>query len=395
VTANTVSRTGIAPITFDNLIQIGLYTSELGAVATVNIQSTVADLGVALLTSGDHATINAPGIQGYVWISHAGNPGLAVSVTVDDSGDSMPHTATFAADPTYRYALTGLAAQPIYLNLGAGSSTQVLGGSGGNTFKVQDLLPGTTLAIDGGSGTNTLQGPDRDTTWQITGSNAGSFTGGVSFTSMQNLVGGAGADTFQFADGAGVNGVINGGGGTNALDYSAYASSNVVVDLQTAFATGVGGSIANIENVTGASGGGLGFYNILVGDGGNYLKGGTGRRNLLIAGASASTLVAGNDDDILIGGTTVYDQEADMHSLIALMTYWSSTTDDFFATRVPNLLSGNGVPLLDPTTVTDNGGGNTLLGHTLSNTNHVLFYGSDPSQENTDYNPATDWWVPV
>jgi hypothetical protein len=149
----------------------------------------------------------------------------------------------------------------------------------------------------------------------------------------------------------------------------------------------VGGGITNIQNVIGASGGGLGFYNILVGNGGNYLQGGDGRRNLLIAGASASTLIGGNDDDILIGGTTAYDQESDMASLIAIMSYWAGTTDDYF-TRVANLTSGNGVPLLDATTVFNNGGGNVLQGNNGGAGEMNLFYGLDPSQETTDYNPS-------
>jgi hypothetical protein len=90
-----------------------------------------------------------------------------------------------------------------------------------------------------------------------------------------------------------------------------------------------------------------GSYNILVGNGGNLLMGGEGRRNLLIAGASASTLVGGSDDDILIGGTTAYDTE--LASLQAILTYWTASDD--YATRVGNLTSGTGVALLDATTV--------------------------------------------
>src|SRR5439155_8112070 len=121
-----------------------------------------------------------------------------------------------------------------------------------------------------------------------------------------------------------------------SLDYSAYSSS-VIVDLQTGLATGVGGVVANIQNVTGGNGGGAGVFNILVGAGGNTLTGGNGRRNLLIAGSSASTLTAGDDEDILIGGTTAYDM--DVASLMALTDYWSGTSDDY-APRVGNLLAG-------------------------------------------------------
>ena len=159
------------------------------------------------------------------------------------------------------------------------------------------------------------------------------------------------------------------------------------MDLQTGSATGVRGGIANIQTVTGGSGGGAGVYNILVGNGGNVLTGGDGRRNLLIAGASASTLIGGNDDDILIGGTTAYDTEAGMVSLQAIMAYWSSTTDDY-GTRVANLMSGNGVPLLDATMVSNTGGGNTLMGNHGGAGEMNLFYGMDLTLETTDYDPA-------
>jgi hypothetical protein len=55
---------------------------------------------------------------------------------------------------------------------------------------------------------------------------------------------------------------------------------------------------------------------------------------------------------------------------------------------VANLLSGNGVPLLDATMVFNNGGGNTLTGNQGGPSELNLFYGLDPSLEATDYNPA-------
>ncbi len=76
-----------------------------------------------------------------------------------------------------------------------------------------------------------------------------------------------------------------------------------------------------------------------------------------------------------------------MHSFVAIMSYWAGTTDDYF-TRVNNLTTGNGVPLLDASTVFNNGGGNTLLGNNGGAAEMNLFYGLDPSLENTDYNPG-------
>jgi hypothetical protein len=111
------------------------------------------------------------------------------------------------------------------------------------------------------------------------------------------------------------------------------------------------------------------------------------RRNLLIAGSSASTLLGGDDDDILIGGTTAYDMN--LASLQAIMDYWSTTLDDY-ATRVGNLLAGNGVPLLDATTVTSNGGGNILNGGPGLN----LYYGN--ATDITDFDPSSGaLFIPV
>src|SRR5207248_771662 len=111
-------------------------------------------------------------------------------------------------------------------------------------------------------------------------------------------------------------------------------------------------------NVIGQNNGPADSYNILVGNGGNVLTGGTNRRNLLVAGGSASELFGGDGEDILIGGTTAYGTQADLASLQAIMAYWTGADD--YATRVNNLTTGNGVPLLDATTVQSNGGGNLL-----------------------------------
>ena len=47
----------------------------------------------------------------------------------------------------------------------------------------------------GGTGTNTLIGPDLVNTWQLTGSGAGSLNSSIAFQNMDNLIGGGLADT--------------------------------------------------------------------------------------------------------------------------------------------------------------------------------------------------------
>jgi hypothetical protein len=309
VTANTLSRTDMngnpdmAPITYDNLIQTGLYTNNTGTHATVNVQGTAATAftHILLLTAGDQATVNAPSVQGPLRILSNGAVPVPVSVTVDDSGDGAPHMATFSTDPTYRYLLNGLAPGRIFLDVDPGSSAQVQGGSGSNVFRMDDV-PSFALSINGGTGANTL-------------------------------------------------------------DYSAY-TGNVIVDLQTGFATGIAGGLSgSFVSVHGANSAGAGLYNLLIGNGGNVLTGGTGRRNILVAGGSASTLIGGGQDDLLIGGTTSYDNDPNDAGLLnwqQIAAYWAGS--DPYSTRVSNLESGNGVPLLDATTVTGNGGGNTMTG---------------------------------
>jgi hypothetical protein len=96
------------------------------------------------------------------------------------------------------------------------------------------------------------------------------------------------------------------------------------------------------------------------------------------------------DDDILIAGTTAYDREAGNASLVALMTYWSTTTDDY-NTRVANLTTGNGVQLLDATTVAGNGGGNTLMGNGGFN----LWYANPDRDSYPDYHPDAEFFIDI
>jgi hypothetical protein len=158
VTATTVSRSGMAPVTYANLTQMILYTSNTGAPAAVTVQSTAPTTftQVLLLTAGDQATVNAPGVQGALRILSNGAAPVPVSVTVDDSSDSTPRTATFSADPNYRYLLYGLAPGRVYLDVDPGSSVQVFGGSGGNTFDVQSTPAGVNLTVNAGAGSDTV-----------------------------------------------------------------------------------------------------------------------------------------------------------------------------------------------------------------------------------------------
>jgi hypothetical protein len=172
------------------------------------------------------------------------------------------------------------------------SSIQNLtGGTGSNTFNLDagGSLSGT---LTGGGGTNTLVGPNTTNTWSISGTNAGNLDGIIAFTSVQNLTGGTALDAFIFGAGAGVTGKIDGGGGGDWLDYAAYTTP-VTVNLPTDPATGVG-------TATGVGGGIAHIQDVRGGQGGNTLTG-NAQGNILIGGAGADTITGGPGRNILIG----------------------------------------------------------------------------------------------
>ena len=326
------------------------------------------------------------GIQGALTLT-AGN---LVGLNIDDQGSGAARTFTVSG--------TGIAwpGGPSVTYSGMGSLV-VNGGTGGNTFNVSGSSVATALGGGSPSG-NMVVGSASPNSWELTAANAGKLTGAayaapVTFTQMQNLTAGPAGDYFLFDAAADISGNLA-GGGTSALDYTPYTTS-VVVDLQQPGAvglnTGVGGTLNGVRKVTGGSGapGTAGLYNLLIGNGGNTLTGGTGRRNILVSGATASTLNAGDGEDLLIGGSTNYDTEAALVSWLQIANYWAGA--DPYATRVFNVTGGIGVPLLDATTVTGNGGGNAMNGlgalALIYTDGADVINGFDPGSQSVAINP--------
>jgi Ca2+-binding RTX toxin-like protein len=106
--------------------------------------------------------------------------------------------------------------------------------------------------VIGGTDMDNIIGPNSITTWDIIGSDEVNVMG-MEFVDIENLQGGTDDDTFEFADGAGVSGTIDGDGNYDIMDYSAY-TTNVTVDLDTMSATGCG-KFTNIEKIIGGSAG--------------------------------------------------------------------------------------------------------------------------------------------
>jgi putative cell wall-binding protein/Ca2+-binding RTX toxin-like protein len=119
---------------------------------------------------------------------------------------------------------------------------------------------------------DTIRGTNSDSRYEITAENAGKITWKITlggqvveynfdFEGIENLIGGSGNDTFAIIDQGRLTGSIDGGAGSNTLDYSKYDNGDntgVKVDLSkdqrsaTAIGNGEPGMISNIQNVVGS-----------------------------------------------------------------------------------------------------------------------------------------------
>ncbi|MBD3647447.1 MAG: hypothetical protein HUJ31_08370, partial [Pseudomonadales bacterium] len=166
----------------------------------------------------------------------------------------------------------------------------ITGGSGADTFSIggSGSLAGS---VDGGGGTDTLVQTSGTNTFSITGSNAGSVTdvtGG--FSSVENLTGGSGADTFDFADGSSLSGAVDGGGGSDILDVAdVLAATNITISADGT--SGLAGSISS-TNVT-ITGGFDNIDSLVASNGsGGTLTGSAGSDTFTTSGTDAGTLTS-------------------------------------------------------------------------------------------------------
>ncbi|MGE0832913.1 MAG: filamentous hemagglutinin N-terminal domain-containing protein, partial [Simkaniaceae bacterium] len=114
-----------------------------------------------------------------------------------------------------------------------------------------------TVGIDGGSGANSVTGPNVATAWTITGNNAGTINPGVGatpLTNIQSFTGGSAADTFTFNGNFLLSG-INGGGGANSVTGPNVATAWTITGNNVGTINpGVGATpLTNIQSFTGGS----------------------------------------------------------------------------------------------------------------------------------------------
>ena len=165
-------------------------------------------------------------------------PGGSVSGSLDGGGGT--NVLDYSAD--------GGAAATV--NLQTAAASRIKGGTAGGFSHIQRVV-GSSSAGD------TLVGGNTASTWTISGANAGNINGIFTFAAVKNLVGGAANDAFRFGPAGSIAGTVNGGGGSNTLDYSADGGVAATVNLQTAAASrikgGTAGGFSHIQRVVGSS----------------------------------------------------------------------------------------------------------------------------------------------
>jgi len=247
VTAGSIGFTSTAGSVTQSAAGI-ITASNLGVIAATGIN--LGDSTNVVGTEGVGPGNFAANVDGSGAVTFANSASTQVT-TVTIAGSSFPSTAGITAPGAVTLSSTGSIKLPAGsdINAGGGITLNIGEGGPGTALLVGTITAGGTVQVNGGIGNaNTLVGPNANETWNITGTGAGNIGGstGISFSNIQNLTGGSGADTFVFSNGKGVTGTITGGGGTNTLNYSAYTTP-VSVNLTGGTATGTGG-ISGIQD---------------------------------------------------------------------------------------------------------------------------------------------------
>ena len=232
--AGTLVFDGTTDNTFSGTLTVNGGTLELnktGAVAAAGPLVIGDGVGTDAVTelSGDQigdtaaVTVNANGQLSAAF-------GDTIGALAFNAGGSL-NTGASALTVTGQTAITGSAAADALEVTGMSPFVASLNGT-----MIGPIVARGGVTFDGAGGNDTLIGPNADATWTITGANAGQLGGPIAFgfANVENLTGGSGNDMFAFAPAGSVVGMIDGGGGTNGLDYSAFTTpiqANLGIDI--------------------------------------------------------------------------------------------------------------------------------------------------------------------
>jgi hypothetical protein len=394
VTTTSVKRTGGFATTIANLKSVTVNGSSGGD--TYNVESSAVGVPVTINGGAGNDTINlSPNAHNLT--------NLAALVTVNGGGgNNVLRVNDQNAPAAESYSVTPSAVSrpgSAGVSYSAINSVSVNGGSHGNTFTVSSATS-VAMTLNAGTGTDTLVGPNADSTWTINSAGGGKV-GLVSFSHFEKIVGGSGMDVFKLTSAGSLTGSLDGGAAPlhkgNWLDYSGLTTA-VIVNLKTGSATGIAagatGKVANIQDVHGGDGGntltGNSLGNILIGgNGADTIKGGTGA-SLLIGHKGIDHVTGGSGGDILIGDSTTFDSmtTANENSLMSILAEWQSA--DSYATRFHDINTGTGGGLNGPaklnfgTTVVDDGSADTVTAAASAQALDWFFQGAGDTLHNVE-----------
>jgi Ca2+-binding RTX toxin-like protein len=336
----------------------GLEFSDIDNV-NLNCHNTSSTTVVSGTTAGTTLTVSGGSLNDTVQlgtgdldrlmgpVNVVGNAGVD-SISIQDQMRVASDTYSLGTNSISRARFGGLTYQGV-------ESINLEAQPGGNAFVVSGLPAiGVNIAINGNGGTDSMAGPNVNSTWYLRGNGTGSVYN-YSFRDIERLYGGWGIDTFRFAGvGQFDYARVDGGLGVDRLDYSQFPlSANVNLAAGTATQVTAGG-VVDIENVTGSElsdtiigsaisnsllglggndvmFGGDGFdsmdggagHDIMFGqDGNDSMSGGLGR-DIMFSGAGADIMDGGADDDILGSGTTTF--ESNLAGLLDIQSEWISS----------------------------------------------------------------------
>jgi hypothetical protein len=250
VTATTLSRSGFGGLTYAGLGALALNGGSNAD--TYNLQSTATGSTVTAQGGAANDTFNlgsGNSLNGLLGALTVNGGGGGDTLNANDSKSAGGQSYTLSSSQLTRSGIAPIT----YAALSALKAT----GSGNDTLTLLSPVPAVATTFNGGSGTNTLQGANATNGWTISGANKGKLDS-VKFSNFQNLIGGTGNDTFNFATStAGLAGTLDGGGGTDKLSYAKLGSSYLVTVALTSntagSATAISGGFSNIGSVAGST----------------------------------------------------------------------------------------------------------------------------------------------
>jgi hypothetical protein len=306
---------------------------NIGAIQYTNLSGLVLDastfgtnnIGIDATASGTQMTVNA-GTKDQVQVGFANFTLQNIQGPLDVVGTSTDVSLELidtSGNPLSLYKITATEldhAPSAAIQYQGLSQLILLGSTDGDVYDVQSFPAQTSIDIGASGVQNLLEGPDTDNTWKF--QRVGQLVryvldGNIGFIGIQNLRGGSGADDFQFL-GTGFLGSIDGGSGTDTLDFSQLVGPVSVTLNQDGATDGVNGmasvlsgNFSNIDSLIGSSPGSTLDGSSYSGDFTHTLTvSGFDNMNLQVPGNFSGSLLASSEGTpglpvkiISIGGT--------------------------------------------------------------------------------------------